>query len=188
MKPRFRVAALAQLGQYELATFLYREVLAAGHNSASIWNNLGYCLMRHGELKEAERTLSQALVLDPLLSPARYNRAMVGFRRARGDRAPPASRVIADVELAADVFPQQPDVLLLAARLHCLAEPVSTAGLDRAIQFVERAITAGANPHELREESLLAPLRNLDRFQRITVLPRPTAAPQSPIGLVATAD
>ena len=72
----------AQTERSDEALDLFRQALALDPQAAHLHNNLGYALMRSGQLVEAERELAWAHKLNPLSSQTRENREILSQMKA----------------------------------------------------------------------------------------------------------
>ncbi len=61
---------------FSKAEALFREIVAKNPDDATAWNNLGYCLLSLGRMKEAIEPLSQAVKLNPLAAAPLVNRSL----------------------------------------------------------------------------------------------------------------
>ena len=71
--------ALAQQKNFKEAEPVLREAIKGDPTQPFAWSNLGRCLNERQALPEALEALNQALVLDPALYQAHYNRGRTNF-------------------------------------------------------------------------------------------------------------
>ena len=170
----------AQLHFYKDAAHWGQRAIDAGFNTAEVHNNLGNCLVRLDSLDAARRDLDTAIVLNPSLQAAYFNRAKLGLREALKGALPASA--IADVEAAVRLGPISAELCLDAARSHAL-EPKNHHRDDVVVSYLAQALRLGSSPRNIRAEPLFTPylakLTASNLFES-----KSTSAPVEPVLLV----
>lgn len=96
--------ALAQQKNFTDAEPVLRGAIKGDPKQLFAWSNLGRCLNERRVLREAQEALNQALVLDPALHEAHYNRGRTNFELKQFQ-----ARVV-DFRMAAASSPDDPDL------------------------------------------------------------------------------
>jgi serine/threonine protein kinase/Flp pilus assembly protein TadD len=169
---------------HEDAIWYYREAIRAGYGTARVYNNLGYSLAlrgqasksgRPGDFKEAREAFAEAILRDPNLQAAYYNRAVLclwgvhgkpggrlALREVRGDEDRSLQLLLAaihDIETAVKLGPRTPELYRDAARLYALAAHLDNdEGLpQRGLQHLAKAVDLGCPVGDLRRDPFLRP-------------------------------
>jgi serine/threonine protein kinase len=171
-----------QMDRYDLAIFRYQDAISNGFQTAIVFNNLGYSLMRQGRGAELEgaQNLRRAIREDPGLQIAYYNLAMLRLAEACNSlRRTPVSgqelregveAIMKAIELGANE-----ELHRQAARLHVKADRVEPRWRELALDHVEKAIDLGLPLEKVKRDPIFNPLRDDPRFRGL--LERPAAEP-----------
>lgn len=105
-----------RLREYAEAEKIFSEACARQTNSPALLNNLGVALLGQDKFDAAERTLREAITLDPDYHPARQNIALLYYRSGRAPQATEA------LESLVRVDPQNVETLLMLSAMQMKME------------------------------------------------------------------
>jgi serine/threonine protein kinase len=138
---------------YGVAGLLYIAAIEKGCDSAVLQNNAGFCLLTQGRIDEAADYIRRACQLDPRLSAAHHNLALVEFRFAHRQKRMPAA---GPIEKALELGPETAALTLDAAFFHAFCAKLSSSdpqarsrSFDKAFEFLSRAVDLGAGSSHL---------------------------------------
>jgi tetratricopeptide (TPR) repeat protein len=154
-------------------------------------NNRGYSYLIVGRLKEAQKDLDQAVLLDPHCQAARHNRAMLVWRMRMTGKLPAiGSQALEDVEQALRLGPTTSNLYRDAAVLYAQAacdDPQKTQ-FERALSFLRQAIIAGEPPANFNLSQSLREALKRPEFASLADAQPTQAAPQPELRLIDPVD
>jgi tetratricopeptide (TPR) repeat protein len=149
-------------GKHGAAVNFYEEAINDGFATAEVYNNLGYSLLEsRGPRQPVQRNLDAAVDLNPHLQAAFHNRALYYLRRFERDGKPLSAVGIDDIQKAMRLGPESTELYRDAAFVHAAAKEHDAEALD----FLEKAIAMGQDPHELEEIVYFKDLRDNSRYR-----------------------
>jgi serine/threonine protein kinase/Flp pilus assembly protein TadD len=177
----------SEMAQHRLAIGRYRMAIARDFQTAVVFNNLGYSLMRDGVDVEAAHFLRKAIQADPRLQPAYYNLAQLELKKAWNDRnriSPEGLREgLAAMAKAIELGPATAQLHLDAAHLWVLAAKLEPRWKELALGHLDAAIEQGLPPTSLKKDKILRPLEG-DQFKRLTERPAFNAPQTLPLRIL----
>lgn len=129
---------------------------------ALLYNNMGYCHLMLGQLKEAEECFLQAVRLDDNLQAAHYNMVVLFLRQAIHG-APPKTAFF-HAARAIEIGPPTADLCRSVADLYAAAAIHDPALVLPAIGYVAKAIESGTPPSTFLSDALYSKFRNEPAF------------------------
>src|SRR5262249_7295526 len=143
------------------------DALKAGFRSPGHLNNHAFWILLRSEKErysEAEQALNEALEANPDLVQARYNRAMLAYKKWYEDpkrngpfKAPGAAE---DMNVVLNNVKARPDVLRDAACVFAAASPGPDDPLAaRAVECLRLACDAGLDPEQITRDRLFVETR-----------------------------
>jgi serine/threonine protein kinase len=181
--------AFCGLCQWNSAIRAYSLAKARGFDSAGLDNNMAFALSKLGQRKGALRWLDRALAVDASLPEAYYQRAQLSAALAEMAGRPTPVQAIADIERAAELWPQNGRIYVAAARIlatACKQTGVAETG-ERAISYVLQSLRFGYTLAEISASGI--PTEIVERAQaspqyKLAVEQGATAHRLPPPGLV----
>jgi serine/threonine protein kinase/Tfp pilus assembly protein PilF len=142
------------------AIVLYEQALAAGYDSAGLFNNQALGYLNCNDLERAEQSLREALKRDKALQAAYYNRAMLAYQRwLQAPSVPFPEAALADIDKAVRLGPHTDQLLADAGALYAAAaQPRHDGRAKQAIAHLSRAVAMGQEPARLTANPLVAQL------------------------------
>jgi tetratricopeptide (TPR) repeat protein len=157
-------ALLHQRGDFDGAVDAYRQAIAIRPNSATTHRNLGDALSRlnltaeaTASYREAMRLLEIDLKVNPKDARALALLALIGQKA--GLRALATQRFAEALKLA----PTNPEVLYRGAAINAVG-----GNLNEALDFLDKAITAGFSKTRAADDDDLSSIRSQERFKALT--------------------
>ncbi len=135
----------------------FHGAIEDGLECAEMYNNLGVCFQLKSDFDDARDCFDRAIALAPNLATPYYNRALVEWKLARGDRRSASANGLHDVTQAVALGLSSPDVLLYAARMHGYGVD-DTSRRRKALAYLALAIKQGAKIERLNQDPTLAAL------------------------------
>ncbi|MGB0415627.1 MAG: tetratricopeptide repeat protein [Coraliomargarita sp.] len=139
-----------QQRDYDAAIQYYWQALGQANDRADIWNRLSRAYVIDGQPKNAETAALESLRLDP----SNVNTMLDYLRIAQRTKAP--RDFLAELETAADRFPQSPEIALSLGRGYERIAKNNPAALRAYSRFIE---LAPSHPLRPEAESAIARLR-----------------------------
>ncbi len=189
-------------GEHLGAVYYYERAVAAGFESAEVYNNLAYSQSRAGRSAEALASLGRALHFNPRLRAAYHNRALVHLHRFNGWALRAADRALdQDGRRAAEEQALCCQAAMLAAldealglgepgihlchdaaivRASAVARDPSQAG--PALEMAERCAERGFNPTVIPGNLISARLKDHPRLSELKGKPSRLSSPPWPTG------
>jgi tetratricopeptide (TPR) repeat protein len=157
--------ALKANGQPKEARYYFAQAIEAGYQSAAVFNDLGYLLLKDVALVEAERHLTQAIRLAPNLQAAYHNRGLVyvkqaimrpepAARPARASNRPDEGlleRARSDFTQALAIGPPSGELYLDAARASAYLAASDAVRTAEVVRYLAAGIEHGLDPAALRQ-------------------------------------
>jgi tetratricopeptide (TPR) repeat protein len=161
-----RAYCLAQLNYHREAISLCLEAVERGHDSAELFNNLGYSYGKINQKQRAGEALSRSLQINSHLAAPHYNRAVLNLQRAA--QTPDAvSLGFEDIQNAISRSPPRGEMYLVAARLSVLAMPTDDQAVDTSLQYLVQAVQYGCDPQLIASDLAFTALREHPRFREL---------------------
>ncbi|MBX9582377.1 MAG: tetratricopeptide repeat protein, partial [Gemmataceae bacterium] len=132
-----------------------RDAVAAGAGNAAVYTNLGSAYLQRGKPGLALEVLDEAVLLDPELVPARYNRAIARFRTSVRDARLPDRGCVDDMLVVLRADPPAAEVYFQAARMWAASAHLDPSLRDRAVEFLAAAARLGDDPSKFAAEPTL---------------------------------
>lgn len=162
---------LNRTNNHQAANEYYQLAIQNGFSTAEVYNNLGYCQIKLGQLKEARHSLDQAIQRNEALQAAYHNRALLALGEAvknPGQFSPNASMTpgylalksgIADAQKALDLGAGTAELHHDAARLYAVAARVEKHWVAQAMRHLEESVKLG---YQLKKgnDALFTPLHD----------------------------
>lgn len=174
-----------------MASSVLRRVLADNYESATVWNNLAYCVMLlagdhasnleryEQEIEKAEQALRRARKLDPQMYQPHLNLAILElerFRMTNGHYVPREG--LAAIREVIRLNPEDAATFFFAAKLAGIIAEIDSSPvlIEECLTYLEQAYDRG---HDLgRHSAILSDpfhrLEGIPRFQALLQRPRPT--------------
>ncbi len=182
-EPRLQAASgfcLAMQNSHRAAIRSFELAIAAGYQSAEVYDDLGYSLAQVGQADDALDNLTRAIALDPKLQAAYANRATVELNFAFANNSTTAGNALHDITRAIDLGPPSGDLFLQAAvtcALESRTDPQHTANV---LEFLRQAVLNNCDKKQIDENPLLANFRKDAAYQALASLqPLPNAKRQA---------
>jgi serine/threonine protein kinase/Tfp pilus assembly protein PilF len=156
---------LCRLEAYEQAAYHFERAVDTGFGPAAVWNDLGWCYLRLGELDKAKAALDRAVALDAGLQAAFHNRAMVCLQKSLSGGE--LGEGLGDIRRALEIGPATADLHRHAAHIYA-----STGFTDLALEHLRRAVEQGEDPQSLRDDFAFRALRADPWFAEMVRKPR----------------
>ena len=165
---------LSRTGFYKDAIAYSDEAIKAGMATAAVFNNRGYSYLRLRKYSESEKDLAKAEQLDDRLQTVLYNRACLEFVKACQHKNEKASiqQGLAYCQRALNVGPETADLDFLAARLCAFAAVQDPAYIERALDYLTKAVQLGLDPAQFKDDQF--------NFRALQTHPRFVALRDSP--------
>lgn len=161
-------------GYEEALSAFTQSVSLQGHTSAGIENNLGYCKLKTQKYAAAETHLRKAIELDPQLSAAYFNLAVVDLEISQRttDRLPDLDIIRTAIRLgpaSGELCLHAACILALAAERTPADNPEIIRGLvEETLAFIEQGRFVGLNQvHTRKIAALHPPIATHARFQAV---------------------
>ena len=184
---------LCRTGKFIQAIEDSRQAIELGHDSAAVYNNLGYCLFRTGKLETATETLEHALARS---EPRREIHANLAMARLQGSfRAnqsiEPSEQLAASrehIHKALSIEPPHPELHLIAARLNAASATRTAAAredpapwIEATLKHCDLALQYGEMPDQVSKVAgFCSLLRQSPKFQELCSRPEPEV-PATPL-------
>ncbi|HET6880892.1 MAG TPA: hypothetical protein VFI31_12095, partial [Pirellulales bacterium] len=177
------------LAKWDSAIRAYHFAKDRGFWSAGLSNNMALALTRSGQREEAIEWLERALAADRSLGAAYYQRARVLAALANDSRRPMPVQAVADIERAAELYPENGYVCLAVASIFGSAQMHGSPSEygDRSVSFLLKSLRLGISPEEIRSSGI--PLQIIERAKalsdyQLAIEQGATAERRPPPGLV----
>jgi len=125
----------AELERYDEARELWLTLLRLEPDVASAWFNLGYVLLRSGQINDALAATERALSLKPVYRPAVVNRAICRFVLQ------PLQVQLNDLSGDVLTYPDEPALKIMLNLYHCLSGLMA-----EGVEGLKHLQQSGANP------------------------------------------
>jgi serine/threonine protein kinase/Tfp pilus assembly protein PilF len=173
-------------GDRHTAERLYQQALAQGFAPVAVHHNLGCIYLDQAKLKEASDHFGQALALDDTQPMTQVFLSQVLVRQeppvdkvADGELPDHLRKAVEHLERGLARLEAVPKAqALFAAHVHTLAFSYNASHGDRALTWLERAVDAGADPAQIRQDPRFRSIRGQARFKALSE--RPAAASPPP--------
>jgi serine/threonine protein kinase/Tfp pilus assembly protein PilF len=174
---------LSQFAEDRQATIAYHKALDDGYDAPAVLNNLGYCWLRLGKLKEAEECLLRATKADDSLQPAHHNLVVVYFRRALAGQAMPSAALV-HARQAQEIGPESGELFRNLAYFYALAAKQDGALVQPAIACVAKAVEHGIDPRTFKSDPVFSAMEKDAAFQNALVLRGPVLEPVKAVRVI----
>lgn len=165
--PRIEAArgyCFSRLGFHAAALRHYEEAVQGNFKPAAVYNDMGYSLLRSGNLEGAAEHIQKALQVDGNFQAAHHNLAWIRFQESFQGKADLLNDVLPELQKAADLGPKSAGLYRDLARVHAFAAKQDTSHTTQAIEALSRAVALGLGRDELAKDGFLAGLKTHPRF------------------------
>ena len=173
----------SRLGYHEQAIIFYADALHAGFQSAGLYNDLGYSRMQNKAFDEAQSDLDKAILCDPRLQAALYNRAVLALQRRQKIAPPPLPEMLLDdMQHSVELGGGSQGLYYTAAHLFAAAaqdeDPANPrARAKQALYCLEKAAECGLDPERIKGDPLFTAVLGGDaEYDALLKAPRRPAA------------
>lgn len=157
----------SRLGSHPIAIRLYNDALDAGFASAVVHNDLGFSLLRAGQLQDAKTHVQQALDIDPNLQAAHHNLAWIRFQESFQGKADLLQDVLPELQQALELGPKSAALYRDLARVYAIAAKSDPQLAEDAMDALNQAVELGLTREKLGKDGFLANLKAHPRFASI---------------------
>jgi len=170
--------SLNKLKYHREAMDYYRRAANMGYVSPALLNNMGYTSLQLARLDDAEKSLKEAVQLDPDLQAPHYNLASLYLRRALAGQSLPADAEF-HISRAIEIGPPTADLYRSAAALCMARAKQDSQAIHRALGYLEKGGSFGLDAATVKSDPLFRPLQHTAEFKRLLSEPpsvKPVAA------------
>jgi serine/threonine protein kinase len=160
---------LCRMKSYNAAIMNFEEALSKGHQSAALWNNLGYSKIKIARFADADNCFQKADILQPNYSTIWSNRLALSINRYDRKGLSEAD-ALAFIKALDDIKNPSPDLFFFAAllesRMHKTDPRISAA----IYEHLRKAIALGADPRRIVEDIGFKQFRDEKEFMALARL------------------
>jgi tetratricopeptide (TPR) repeat protein len=169
---------LAEMRSFSSAADRGQRAIKSGFTTPEVYNNLGYCELQLNRYVTARQNLDKAIMLNPSLGVAYYNRGLLDLRRVVSGKPP--ENGLKDFDRAVELSRTNGTLFFEAACMNAAA-PEGLKRHEFVVKYVRAALMAGYPPSAVRAEPLLKAYQSEEWFKQllagVSATPRPTDAP-----------
>jgi tetratricopeptide (TPR) repeat protein len=174
LRPEGRVAALlgycsGGMDHHEPAIAQDSAAIEAGFETAEVYNNRGYSLLKLEQLENAEKDLKKAIQLDETLQAPHLNLALLQLVRTfkSPEIAIACQQGLAEIHEALNIGPKNADLYYFEAFLYVRAATQDKTLRNPALDYLEKAVANGFPPHKIDLVSFTELMQEV-RFRKLS--------------------
>jgi eukaryotic-like serine/threonine-protein kinase len=157
---------LCRMKLYPEAINLFNKAVAAGYETTSLFNNLGYCYMQKAKLSDAERCFHQAISSNSRCATAWHNLVKISLKRFDQEKID-YSQALELIENALNAETPTADLYLDVSNLESRLAEKDPKIISRVFEHLKKAVSLGIDPRRIARDGAFDHLRNQPEFSAL---------------------